>query len=119
MIDDCQELETEHEDFETNPWLISPSMLKFPCDVEREIREWGVDPKRPNSRAVGYYILLVDDVCASNGVSDVSVSEKDIFQALVPQWKEETWFISSIKKRVSHPAYLKIIGLGRIAVPWI
>jgi len=37
----------------------------------------------------------------------------------VDQWRSETWYKSSISRRVSHPAYLKIIGLGPKAVPWI
>lgn len=41
------------------------------------------------------------------------------FKELVKQWKEETWFRSSLKKRISHIAYLKIIGFGKTAIPWI
>ena len=119
MIDDCEEIETGHEEFEKNPWLIPPSMLKFPCDVERDIREWGIAPSRLNSNPIGYSILLLEDVYPSLEVEDFSASDRDTFKKLVPQWKEETWFVSSIKKRVSHPAYLKIIGLGRVAIPWI
>lgn len=41
------------------------------------------------------------------------------FERLVREWKDETWFISSIKKRILHPAYLKIIALGKAVVPLI
>ena len=42
-----------------------------------------------------------------------------VFRQLADEWRNETWFISSIKKRIAHPAYLKIIGLGRSALPLI
>jgi hypothetical protein len=41
------------------------------------------------------------------------------FKSLVENWHNQTWHISSIKKRTSHPDYLKIIGMGMVAVPWI
>jgi hypothetical protein len=44
---------------------------------------------------------------------------QEIFTDLMNTWRRETWFISSIKKRVSHPAYVKIIGLGPAAIPFI
>jgi len=43
----------------------------------------------------------------------------EIFRELVDIWKRETWYKSPISRRVSHPAYLKIIGLGPKAIPWI
>jgi hypothetical protein len=43
----------------------------------------------------------------------------DEFRALADKWKEDTWHISSIKKRIAHPAYLKIIGMGQAALPYI
>lgn len=41
------------------------------------------------------------------------------FETLAKRWKDETWFMSSIKKRIPHPAYLKIIALGKSIVPLI
>lgn len=43
----------------------------------------------------------------------------EIFRELVDKWRRETWHLSSVNRRVSHPAYLKIIGLGAQAIPWI
>ena len=42
-----------------------------------------------------------------------------VFRTLMEIWRKETWFISSVKKRIAHPAYLNIIGLGPPAVPLI
>lgn len=41
------------------------------------------------------------------------------FQNLVTTWKKDTIFLSSSSEKFSHPAYLKIIGLGEPAVSLI
>jgi len=43
----------------------------------------------------------------------------EIFRELVDIWKTETWYRTPVSRRISHPAYLKIIGLGPQALPWI
>lgn len=43
----------------------------------------------------------------------------EIFRESVDLWRRETWYKSSISRRTSHPAYLKIISLGQQAIPWI
>ena len=43
----------------------------------------------------------------------------EIFRDSVDLWRRETAYKSSISRRISHPAYLRIIGLGRQAIPWI
>jgi len=43
----------------------------------------------------------------------------ETFRELVDLWRRETWYQSSTNRRISHPAYLKIIGLGKQALPWI
>jgi hypothetical protein len=52
-------------------------------------------------------------------VADTQTDLEKTFHRLADEWRNETWFISSIKKRISHPAHLKIIGLGRPAIPLI
>jgi type I restriction enzyme M protein len=41
------------------------------------------------------------------------------FQALAERWRRETGMVSSITKKINHPAYKKIIDLGEVAVPLI
>ena len=48
-----------------------------------------------------------------------SQNEFEVFRELVHMWKMETWHRSPLARRISHPAYLKIIGLGSQAIPWI
>src|SRR5947209_6463376 len=44
-------------------------------------------------------------------------STEQTFRTLVDQWRAETEFTSSVQRRVMHPAYQRIIGLGASAVP--
>ena len=41
------------------------------------------------------------------------------FCELVDQWREETFGQSLAAPGVLHPAYLRIIGMGEQAIPWI
>ena len=41
------------------------------------------------------------------------------FKRLARVWKSETELISKVSKRIIHPAYQKIIGMGDATVPWI
>jgi hypothetical protein len=39
------------------------------------------------------------------------------FNQLKSEWETETWHLSSVEAIVNHPAYQKIIGLGKDVVP--
>ena len=41
------------------------------------------------------------------------------FLRLADQWRDETWYCSFAKQKAEHPAYQKIVALGRKAVPLI
>lgn len=43
----------------------------------------------------------------------------DMFSALVERWQRETGMLSSISKKVNHPAYKRIIEMGEPAIPYI
>jgi len=53
------------------------------------------------------------------GQSAAGSDLRTTFTELATSWRNQTWYVSSIQKRISHPDYLKIIGLGAKAVPWI
>ena len=43
-----------------------------------------------------------------------------LFRDLATQWKlERRWISSSIRAMISHPAYLRIVGMGERAIPFI
>jgi len=41
------------------------------------------------------------------------------FERLSRKWKEETFFQSSLSALYTHPAYQRIIGMGRPALPFV
>ena len=41
------------------------------------------------------------------------------FKKLAAAWKSETELVSKVTKKIMHPAYQKIIGMGELAVPLI
>jgi hypothetical protein len=50
----------------------------------------------------------------------ISSSELEIeFQSLAQKWRRETTAFSSVTKKVLHPAYQRIIGMGSAALPLI
>ena len=46
-------------------------------------------------------------------------SIQSLFQTLVKQWHRETAMLSSITQKSMHPAYQRIIGLGKPVIPLI
>jgi hypothetical protein len=46
------------------------------------------------------------------------MSKKE-FHKLVEKWRKETQYLSSVHDMVLHPAYQKIIGMGREALPFL
>ena len=51
-------------------------------------------------------------------VGDLDINELR-FRTLAEQWYAETGMISMIHKKAMHPAYQKIIGMGKDALPFI
>jgi hypothetical protein len=44
---------------------------------------------------------------------------EEVFRVLAEQWRRETGPYSSITKKLQHPAYQRIIDMGKQALPWI
>jgi hypothetical protein len=86
-------------------------------ECELRSREWSIPRERPGE--IIFYDLrhFAHPVAVLKPIEDEEL--RQIFRELVSEWKKETWFISSIKKRISHPSFLKIVGLGSPAVPLI
>jgi hypothetical protein len=47
------------------------------------------------------------------------ITTEQRFKKLAKAWKSETELVSKVTKRVMHPAYQKIIGMGESAIPLI
>ena len=56
---------------------------------------------------------------SSEADGDVWVDSEQEFLRLVQQWRAETEFSSSLTEMAAHPAYQRIIGMGRLALPMI
>ena len=51
------------------------------------------------------------------GPTPVSPAVESQFRTLVEKWHRETQHVSSVKKRVEHPAYRRIVEIGRKILP--
>lgn len=51
------------------------------------------------------------------GVEDSDLAQ--MFRRLADQWRDETIMYSLALQKTAHPAYLRIIGMGEKAVPFI
>ena len=49
----------------------------------------------------------------------VSDDTKSLFLQLADQWKSQTAHVSFIGQRIQHPAYQKILGMGKGVIPFI
>ena len=49
---------------------------------------------------------------------DVDTTE-DLFRVLALEWREDTKLLSSISAIITHPSYLRIIGLGPAVLPFM
>lgn len=50
---------------------------------------------------------------------DKSIWVQPQFEMLAGKWRDETGMYSMDTRKVSHPAYLRIVGMGRQAIPLI
>jgi hypothetical protein len=57
-------------------------------------------------------------LCTAPGISD-EFRLRFRFEELVRGWKRDTEHISVLSKTVMHPDYQKIIGMGKLALPFI
>lgn len=117
MSDYCRE--EQRSTLKKRVW-IAPLTPKKNCVEDADLREWyGEDP----CGAIYFFDMLTAPSGPVAVIADppfaVIDPERKIFEELAAQWKRETWFVSSLKKRMSHLAYRKIIGMGPVALQYI
>ncbi len=61
--------------------------------------------------------LLNGVLAETHLVAEQSQRVEELFQRLADQWRKETAHLSLVVKKVMHPAYQRIIGLGPAAIP--
>jgi hypothetical protein len=90
----------------------------FGYKLHRKIRPWV--RKKPTvdfRRSVDHFAIYLqsfrdDPQLARNDISQT-------FKTLADNWRKETRAISALKRKILHPAYQQIIGMGPSAVPLI
>jgi hypothetical protein len=78
-----------------------------------DCRDWAED-------APGGYDALVRGILEEFSKSEsrtLSPARRAEFEKLADQWTRETIHESQIRKKVAHPAYLRIIGMGKPVLP--
>ncbi len=85
----------------------------IPCDPQ--------DPRRPYTTGQELRTVITNLAEALRHyqipISRQQESTAERFQALLRQWKGDVGPLSSVTEMAMHPAYQRIIGLGREAVP--
>lgn len=56
---------------------------------------------------------------SKRSTTEAAESLKAKFERLAAEWRRETRFVSVVRRKMAHPAYLKIIGMGKDALPFI
>jgi hypothetical protein len=59
------------------------------------------------------------DIHLALPVNKTDTSTEGEFKALAAQWRKETGMMSMLHKKSMHPAYQRIIGMGKDALPFI
>jgi hypothetical protein len=89
------------------------------------VEENAPEEGKPEGSQTGEFVpqqigLAADASTDSRSVSPESNEAlKREFDKLAQQWRRETMSMSSLTDIVLHPAYYQIIGMGRVALPWI
>jgi hypothetical protein len=71
-----------------------------------------------NERIIGrIHALVAASGASAEGLVPENLEER--FLVLAEQWRRETGHYSSISRKIEHPAYQKIIAMGKPAIPFI
>jgi len=92
----------------------SLSTLTDKLTVRKGGRNWHLDPAE-TGRA--HLILEWAFRLVQSHSQEQSLHQE--FRKLCTEWRDQTGHFSSIERKVLHPAYQRIIGLGRPAVPLV
>src|SRR5260221_158277 len=82
-------------------------------EMEGVVHKGVIVPDNAPALAEGTRVRIIPELVKA----DEPPSIEKRFRDLVREWKDETRFLSSIHDIVSHPAYLRIIGMGNEALP--
>ena len=78
--------------------------------VQEESRKLWKKTYRNEPASVGIHVIRI---------ANSQQTQEQIFERLAETWRRETAIHSSLIKKVMHPAYQRIIGMGPVAIPLI
>jgi hypothetical protein len=119
-VDFAEALEEEWATVDPDNWVVEPGSWH---DLSVEL-----EPHDLSSAIKSHVRQLTDALFSAGLLREVAsrpqpttevVELAETFHRLAEEWRQETLIDSSIQRRVMHPAYQRIIGLGRPAVPLI
>lgn len=70
-----------------------------------------------NARATRSRVLSKWDEQTPTAFNAKTERLRSEFNALAEQWQRETQHLSQVSKKIVHPAYLRIVGMGEAVVP--
>lgn len=82
---------------------------------QERISDWKKDDIKKKWSSSTCDVIAIDKPHRKAGPDVHSVDDEFNFHAF--QWRRETKHVSSLSKMVLHPSYLRIIGMGRPALP--
>jgi len=88
-------------------------LSEFGRRVEEESRELLAEIRAQRSHVNERLHALVREA----EVGDAETSVSAMFRILADKWKHETAIVSSTTKKIKHPAYRRIVGMGEAVVP--
>ena len=94
------------------PDAVQTLLSEFGRRVDEESRDLLAEIRAQRSQVNERLHSLVREV----EIRGSSASVSDTFRVLADRWKRETAIISSITKKIKHPAYREIVGLGEAVV---
>lgn len=108
VVDDCR-----HDRAQAEKWFAHDKPEQSWYWGKKKLREVSILQRMMHSPLQKHYLA---DWKESRRHHETTQAQK-VFDSLATQWRNETAHISSLTRAVSHPAYYKIIGMGRAAVP--
>ncbi len=73
----------------------------------------------PSPQPPNFTLVQADSPASANFLNEATEKLRGEFRLLAEQWRVDTQHLSQISKKVIHPSYLRIIGMGEAAVPLI
>lgn len=95
------------------------STLSLPREIAEFLTRYAVAHGMTPTEVVLHLLeqLQEDDTMAPT--EKTAAEARALFDELAQEWQKATRFLSSLTDMTSHPAYQRIIGMGKAAIPFL